>query len=293
MSQRKEFYERFGHFIEKIEPLLPPSPDEIDWSKPAFRWRQKSYFGVELGTLEPIAEVAFVDPKNIQNVERQKEILLSNTDQFVKGLPANNVLLTGARGTGKSSLIRSCLSRFYPEGLRLIEVDKSDLKYLGEITALVRTRPEKFIIFCDDLSFEPGEAAYKALKAILDGSISASSENMIIYATSNRRHLMPEKMQDNLDCGMDETGLIHPAETVEEQMSLSERFGLWLSFYPFNQEEYLRIAEGWTRHFNGPINEEWKVEALQFALQRGSRSGRVAYQFARDWTGRNKLKNDK
>ena len=184
------------------------------------------------------------------------------------------------------------MSKFYSQGLRLIEVDKSDLKYLGEITALVRTRPEKFIIFCDDLSFEPGEAAYKALKAILDGSISASSENMIIYATSNRRHLMPEKMQDNLESSMDEAGLLHPAETIEEQMSLSERFGIWLSFYPFSQEEYLRIAEGWTQHFNGPVNDEWRIEALQFALQRGSRSGRVAYQFARDWTGRQRLKND-
>lgn len=292
MSKRRNFYKRFENVLEKIEPLLPPSADDIDWSKPAFRWRQKSYFGVELGTLEPIAEVAFVDPKNIQNVERQKEILLSNTEQFVRGLPANNVLLTGARGTGKSSLIRSCLSKFYSQGLRLIEVDKSDLKYLGEITALVRTRPEKFIIFCDDLSFEPGEAAYKALKAILDGSISASSENMIIYATSNRRHLMPEKMQDNLESSMDEAGLLHPAETIEEQMSLSERFGIWLSFYPFSQEEYLRIAEGWTQYFNGLVNDEWRIEALQFALQRGSRSGRVAYQFARDWTGRQRLKND-
>ncbi len=292
MSDKEELTRKLYFFLERLQPLLPPSEEDIDWSKPAFRWQQKSYFGVEKGTLEPIAEVAFVEPDSIKNVERQKKILLTNTEQFVKGLPANNVLLTGARGTGKSSLIRSCLTKYYRDGLRLIEVDKSDLKALGEITALVRKRPEKFIIFCDDLSFEPGEGAYKALKAILDGSISASSENMIIYATSNRRHLMPEKMQDNLESSMDSDGLLHPAETIEEQMSLSERFGIWLSFYPFSQEEYLRIAEGWTTLLGGAIDENWRIEALQFALQRGSRSGRIAYQFARDWTGRQGLKND-
>lgn len=275
--------------IERLEPLLPPSDDETNWDAIAFRWRKKQYLGVQVGYLEPITRLAAVSLDNICNVEKQKEILLKNTEQFVLGLPSNNVLLTGARGTGKSSLIRACLFKFASQGLRLIEVDKEDLKDLIDIAQMVAGRPEKFIVFCDDLSFEFGEGGYKALKAILDGSVASTGENVLVYATSNRRHLMPEKMSDNLDSSLDENGELHPAETIEEKMSLSERFGIWLSFYPFSQEEYLRIAREWTLYYGGTTEGPWQLEALQFALQRGSRSGRVAFQFARDWTGRTSL----
>ena len=272
--------------LSRIDSLLPPSSGSTDWKCPAFRWRRHRYLGMEAGVLEPITRVAFVRSENICNVDRQKNILLANTEQFVKGLPANNVLLTGARGTGKSSLIRAALTKFFDQGLRLIEVDKEDLTDLGEIATLVGDRPERFIIFCDDLSFEMGEGSYKALKAVLDGSVAASSENMLVYSTSNRRHLMPETMNDNLSSTHSDAGDLHPAESVEEKMSLSERFGLWLSFYPFSQEEYLNSASQCSTYFGAPAGTEtWRVEALQFAMQRGSRSGRVAYQFARDWAG--------
>ncbi len=284
--------EKLFAVLSRLEEILSAGAESTDWSKPAFRWRRKNYLGIETGCLEPIDKVASVDAKNIKNVDRQKEILLNNTEQFVKGFPANNVLLTGARGTGKSSLIRSCLTKYYPEGLRLIEVDKTDLRDLGEITRIVRDRPEKFIIFCDDLSFEPGEGDYKSLKAVLDGSVAASGDNMIIYATSNRRHLMPEMMKDNLESSLSDSGVLHPSETIEEQLSLSERFGIWLSFYPFSQKEYLAIAKGWTEFLGGTVDDDWQTEALQFAIQRGSRSGRVAYQFARDWVGRQGIKKE-
>lgn len=278
--------QKLERLLDRLEILLPKTEDEVDWSAAAFRWRRKQYLGMSYGVLEPIHRVALVDPDSIKNADQQKAALLRNTEQFVRGLPANNVLLTGARGTGKSSLIRACLKQFADQGLRLIEVDKEDLKDLIDIAQRIAERPEKFIVFCDDLSFEFGEGGYKALKAILDGSVASTGDNLLVYATSNRRHLMPEKMQDNLASSMDEDGELHPAETIEEKMSLSERFGLWLSFYPFSQKEYLAVAEGWTKHFGGEISDRWQTEALQFALQRGSRSGRVAYQFARDWAGR-------
>ncbi len=328
--------QKLERLLDRLEILLPKTEDEVDWSAAAFRWRRKQYLGMSYGVLEPIHRVALVDPDSIKNADQQKAALLRNTEQFVRGLPANNVLLTGARGTGKSSLIRvdpdsiknadqqkaallrnteqfvrglpannvlltgargtgksslirACLNQFADHGLRLIEVDKEDLKDLIDIAQRIADRPEKFIVFCDDLSFEFGEGGYKALKAILDGSVASTGDNLLVYATSNRRHLMPEKMQDNLASSMDEDGELHPAETIEEKMSLSERFGLWLSFYPFSQKEYLAVAEGWTKHFGGEINDRWQTEALQFALQRGSRSGRVAYQFARDWAGRTHL----
>ena len=238
--------------------------------------------------LEPVRHVAPIALDNLKEVDAQKERLRANTAQFVAGRSANNVLLTGARGTGKSSLIKACLHEFAPRGLRLIEVDKADLVDLPDIVALIEGRPERFIVYCDDLSFDEGEAGYKALKSMLDGTVSASSDNVLVYATSNRRHLLPEQMKDNLAATHDEDGELHPGEAIEEKISLSERFGLWISFYPFSQPEYLAIVGQWLRHFglDDAAVESLRAEALVWALERGSRSGRVAYQFARDRAGR-------
>jgi predicted AAA+ superfamily ATPase len=225
---------------------------------------------------------------DLKEIEPQKEKIQLNTHQFVQGKPANNVLLTGARGTGKSSLIKACLNEYASQGLRLIEVDKADLVDLPDIVDLVSERPEKFIVFCDDLSFDEGEPGYKALKSILDGSIAATTPNVLIYATSNRRHLLPEYMKENLSYTHTEDGEVHPGEGVEEKISLSERFGLWVSFYPFTQNEYLTIVAQWLSSFDVavPAIEAARAEALVWALERGSRSGRVAYQFARDYAGK-------
>ncbi len=273
--------------LARLEPLLPPRR-EVDWTAPAFRWRKRHFLGAPVGLLEPVTEIARISATDLQHVDEQRAAILRNTEQFVRGVPANNVLLTGARGTGKSSLIRACLVQFQADGLRLIEVDKNDLIDLPDIVALVAGRPERFIVFCDDLSFEEGESSYKALKAALDGSVAAPSENVLIYATSNRRHLMPEYMRENLDAKYQEDGEIHPGETVEEKISLSERFGLWLSFYPFRQDDYLDIVAHWLGRYGADCSQidAARSEALQFALQRGSRSGRVAVQFARDCAGR-------
>jgi predicted AAA+ superfamily ATPase len=235
--------------------------------------------------IEPVRRVAAIALDDLKEVDAQKERLRANTAQFIAGRPANNVLLTGARGTGKSSLVKAVLNEFSPKGLRLIEVDKQDLVDLPDIADLVAARPERFIIFCDDLSFEASEAAYKPLKAVLDGSIAAPADNVLIYATSNRRHLMPEFMHENLEykhVGEE----LHPGEGSEEKISLSERFGLWISFYPFDQDHYTGIVDYWLEHFGAEPGEEARAEALRWALSRGSRSGRVAYQFARDWAGR-------
>jgi uncharacterized protein len=225
---------------------------------------------------------------DLKNIERQKAAIVANTRQFVSRLPANNVLLTGARGTGKSSLIKACLNAHSKDGLRLIEVDKDDLHDLGDIVDLIAGRPERFIVFCDDLSFEEGESGYKALKVALDGSVAAQSDNVLIYATSNRRHLLPEYMSDNETYKHTSDGEIHPGEVVEEKISLSERFGLWVSFYPFKQDDYLSIVGHWLKHFgcDDVEVENARGDALVWALERGSRSGRVAWQFARDWSGR-------
>jgi uncharacterized protein len=279
---------RLDALLARLDPLLPPPVAPADWSAIAYRWRTRDYLGGSRGCLEPVARVARIEAADLQHVERQKAALLANTAQFVQGLPANNVLLTGARGTGKSSLIRACLAAYADQGLRLIEVDKRDLVDLPDIVACVTGRPERFIVFCDDLSFEEGESSYKALKAALDGSVAAAGDNVLIYATSNRRHLMPEYMRENLAAKYDEDGEVHPGETVEEKISLSERFGLWLSFHPFRQDDFLDIVGHWLRHFG--LSEaqvaDGRADALQFALQRGSRSGRVALQFARDYAGR-------
>jgi predicted AAA+ superfamily ATPase len=274
--------------LGQLEQLLP-STREPDWSAGfAFRWRRRATaLGVQ-GWLQPVKTLSSIRLADLKNVEDQKKAIDRNTRQFVAGLPANNVLLTGSRGTGKSSLIKACLNAHAKKGLRLIEVDKDDLVDLPDIVDLVAGRPERFIVFCDDLSFEEGEAGYKALKVVLDGSVAAQSDNVLIYATSNRRHLMPEYMSENLEAKHQPDGEIHPGERVEEKISLSERFGLWVSFYPFRQDEYLAVVGHWLTGFGCDAGEidSARGDALRFALERGSRSGRVAWQFARDWAGR-------
>src|SRR4051812_40422998 len=258
----------------------------------AFRWRASRRRGAGMnaaGSLHPVTHVHRIRLADLRGIDKQIERVEQNTRQFLAGQPANNVLLTGARGTGKSSIVKALLNKYSGKGLRLIEVEKSDLVDLPYIVDQVAARPERFLLFCDDLTFHGAEEGYIALKVALDGSISTTSENLLIYATSNRRHLMPEYMAENLETKYvgDE---IHPGETVEEKISLSERFGLWVSFYPFDQDEYLDIVRQWLKHFESSFPEACKEEALQWALQRGSRSGRVAYQFARDWAGRHAKK---
>jgi predicted AAA+ superfamily ATPase len=271
--------DRAHALIDRLEAVLPHAPAAPDWgASVAFRYRRRGNAGV----LEPVRHVATIRLAQLREVEPQKERLVRNTEQFVAGRPANNVLLTGARGTGKSSLIKAVLNEFAPRGLRLIEVDKADL------VDLLAPRPERFVVFCDDLSFDEGEPGYKALKSVLDGSVAQASDNLLIYATSNRRHLLPEYMKENLSYQHTEDGEVHPGEVVEEKISLSERFGMWLSFYPFTQDEYLAIVAQWLRAFGvaeAAIPAAQKA-SLVWALERGSRSGRVAQQFARDWAGR-------
>ena len=285
MSSVEHLIARAESLLARLEAVLPHPLTDPDWdASVAFRYRKRGGSGL----LEPVRHVAGIRLADLQEVEPQKERLLRNTEQFVAGRPANNVLLTGARGTGKSSLIKACLNEFSARGLRLIEVDKADLVDLPDLVDRVDGRPERFIVYCDDLSFDEGEPGYKALKSILDGSISQASDNVLIYATSNRRHLLPEYMKENLSYTHTEDGEVHPGEVVEEKISLSERFGLWISFYPFTQGEYLAIVAQWLRHFG--VDEAAIVaarqESLVWALERGSRSGRVAYQFARDHAGR-------
>ncbi len=270
----------------RLEAVLPHPLAAPDWSASiAYRYRRRSSGG---SALEPVRHMAQISLYDLVEVEPQKDRLLRNTEQFVAGRAANNVLLTGARGTGKSSLIKACLNEFAPQGLRLIEVDKADLVDLPDIVDLVAERAERFIVYCDDLSFDEGEPGYKALKSILDGSVSQASENVLIYATSNRRHLLPEYMAENLTYQHLENGEVHPGEVVEEKISLSERFGLWISFYPFTQDEYLAIVAQWLRGFgvSEEVIEAARPESLVWALERGSRSGRVAFQFAKDYSGR-------
>lgn len=285
--------EKFDHLIERaeqlmtrIESILPQPLSSPDWAASiAYRYRKRSSGH---GVIEPVRHVGAMRLDQLMEIEPQKEKIQRNTEQFVRGLPANNVLLSGARGTGKSSLIRACLHAYAGEGLRLIEIDKADMVDLPDIVDVVSQRPEKFIVFCDDLSFEEGESGYKALKSILDGSVAVATPNVLIYVTSNRRHLLPEYMKDNLSYSHTADGEIHPGEVVEEKISLSERFGLWVSFYPFSQDEYLTIVAQWLLSFGvaPSVIESSQPEALVWALERGSRSGRVAYQFAKDYAGK-------
>ena len=272
--------------MARIESVLPQALHAPDWrASIAFRYRKRSNGH---GVLEPVKHVATLSLDDLKEIDVQKEKIQRNTLQFINGLPANNVLLTGARGTGKSSLIKACLQTYAPNGLRLIEVDKQDMVDLPDIIDVVASRPEKFIIFCDDLSFEEGEPGYKALKSILDGTVAAATPNVLIYATSNRRHLLPEYIKDNLSYNHTDDGEVHPGEVIEEKISLSERFGLWISFYPFSQEAYLLIVDQWLSSLGvaPDLIAKARPEALVWALERGSRSGRVAFQFARDFAGR-------
>jgi len=276
---------RVETLITRIESVLPQALSAPDWhASVAFRYRKRSS---GYGSLEPVMHLGKLSLDDLKEIDEQKDKIRRNTEQFVSGVPANNVLLTGSRGTGKSSLIKACLNAYAARGLRLIEVDKADLTDLPDIVELVFDRAEKFIIYCDDLSFEEGESGYKALKSILDGSIAAATPNVLIYATSNRRHLLPEYMAENLTYTHTDDGEVHPGEVVEEKISLSERFGLWVSFYPFSQEEYLSIVAQWLSSFgvSPAAIEAAKPASLVWALERGSRSGRVAYQFARDYAG--------
>ena len=285
-SSLERVLQRAEALMQRIESVLPQPLQAPDWSASvAYRYRKRSSGH---GTLEPVRHVAQLGLQDLKEIDQQKEKIQRNTEQFVTGLPANNVLLTGARGTGKSSLIKACLNTYAPRGLRLIEVDKDDLVDLPDIIEVVANRAEKFIVYCDDLSFEDGEPGSKALKSILDGTVAASTANVLVYATSNRRHLLPEYMKENLTYTHTDDGEVHPGEGVEEKISLSERFGLWVSFYPFSQDEYLAITAQWLSSFgvNANVIDAAKPEALVWALERGSRSGRVAYQFARDYAGK-------
>ncbi|HEX9398015.1 MAG TPA: ATP-binding protein [Burkholderiales bacterium] len=276
--------------LKRLEQLLPPPPPATDWkASVAYRWRSSGRRGSG-GWLQPVRHVHRIKLSDLCGIDAQIAKVEQNTRQFLDGKPANNVLLTGARGTGKSSIVKGLLNKYARQGLRLIEVEKSDLVDLPTIVDQVASRPERFLLFCDDLTFHGAEEGYIALKVALDGSISTTSENLVIYATSNRRHLMPEYMAENLATKYVDDE-IHPGETVEEKISLSERFGLWVTFYPFDQDEYLEIVQQWLKSFGvGVFREDTNEEALQWALQRGSRSGRVAYQFARDWAGRHSRK---
>ena len=280
--------ERLDHLLQRLDEWMPRQLTEDDWkSSVAFRWRRKDTLFGKLGYLQAVMHTSNISFADLQHIDRQKDQIYSNTKHFVDGKPANNVLLTGARGTGKSSLIKASLNEFSAKGLRLVEVDKEHLTDLGDLTDILANRPERFIIFCDDLSFEDGESGYKSLKSALDGSVAAQVDNILIYATSNRRHLLPEYMKDNESYRHTSDGEIHPGEVVEEKISLSERFGLWISFYPPKQDEYLDMVAHWLKHF-GLSNQKIdaaKPEALIWALERGSRSGRVAWQFARHWAG--------
>jgi len=284
MEDWDKLYTRADRLLTRVERMLPAEQPNNDWnSAAAFRWRK---YGRTEGFMQPVAHPHHITMESLRGIDTQKRLIDQNTHQFVQGHPANNVLVTGARGTGKSSLVKAMLTKYAASGLRLIEVHKHDLTDLHDIVDQIYRRPERFIIYCDDLSFESGEPGYKALKVVLDGSIATASENVLVYATSNRRHLMPEFMQDNRDARHigDE---IHPSEAVEEKISLSERFGLWISFYPFDQDQYLDAIGQWLSYYGIPeVTPPVREAALRWALGRGSRSGRVAWQFARDWAGK-------
>ena len=276
-----KFLKQAASVLHRLDALLPPEAAEPDWQALAYRWQSVGRRGV----LESLPNPHTFPLNRLAAVDTQMQRLVRNTEQFLEGRPANNVLMSGARGTGKSSLVKALLHEYAARGLRLIEVDKTDLVSLPSLLTLLEKRPEKFIVFCDDLSFESGEDTYKALKTALDGGLSQRCDNVLVYATSNRRHLMPEYMDENqATTGI--RGEVQPKEAVEEKVSLSDRFGLWLSFYPFDQNDYLQAVENWLADFGLPLDDTARHAALNWSLMRGSRSGRIAWQFACDWAGR-------
>lgn len=289
MAEKKKLYARIDSFLDRIEHLLPTHNVADFDSGSAWQWRSEQYSS----GLRLISRISKMSLRDLQHVDKQKMLLVRNTQQFLAGLPANNALLWGPRGTGKSSLVKAILNEFRDDGLKLIEVERDDLVDLPTIIdCIVESDPlgkKRFIIFCDDLSFDEKDTTYRALKVVLDGSVLSTPENILIYATSNRRHLVPEKLRDNLDAKFDSDGEIHQSEAVEERISLSERFGLWISFHPFNQERYLNIVAHWLESFGEKLSDEARHAALQWALLHGSRSGRSAQQFARDWIGQQRL----
>lgn len=283
----QQFMQRILGLVERLEAGSDNRHQPIDWhAVTAARWVSE---GNE-GWLRPLVASQDTRLDDLLGVERQKASLQANTRQFVRGVPANNALLWGARGTGKSSLIRALLAEYAEEGLRLIEIDKSDLLHLPALVREIGGEPWRFLLFCDDLAFEADDSAYKSLKTVLDGTVEAAPENLLLYATSNRRHLLPEQRSDNLGASMVD-GELHPGEAIEEKIALSDRFGLWVSFYPFTQEHYLDVVQHWLAELASEHQLEWqwseslKQQALRWALSRGNRNGRCAYQFARSWVG--------
>ncbi len=275
------FLQKAYSVLDRLDLVLPEKPGKTDWNSLAYRWHSVGKKGI----LESLPNPHTFPLDRLAAVGLQTEKLKRNTEQFLAGRSANNVLMSGSRGTGKSSLVKALLHEYAEQGLRLIEVDKSDLVSLPALLFLLKDRPEKFIVFCDDLSFETGDETYKALKTALDGGLSQRCSNVLVYATSNRRHLMPEYMDENIGT----TGIrgeIHQKEAVEEKISLSDRFGLWLSFYPFDQNDYFQAVENWLGDFGVDFDETARKAALQWAQMRGNRSGRSAWQFACDWAGR-------
>ena len=270
--------------LQQLQQNLPELKQETDFSASAYKWQDKQ--------LKAIQQPKKMYLDDLKGIERQKEKVIQNTLQFLKGLPANDVLLTGSRGTGKSSIVRALLTQYESEGLRLIEIERDDLSDLPLIQKLIENRPEKFIVYCDDLAFNAEDENYRSLKSVLDGSLQSGSSNFIIYATSNRRHLLPEFMHENTPVTRVDVPQyieLHPQEAIEEKISLSDRFGMWLSFYPMDQNLYLEIVEHYLAKANMPMDEFTRAEALRWCQARGQRSGRAAYQFSKHWIGSQKL----
>ena len=286
MSDQDTFFLRAGQLLDRVEQLLPEKCVSHPGTAAALRWRKQGQQSI----LEPIQHLSTIRLYDLKCIERQIALIRDNTLQFLNNLPANNALLWGPRGTGKSSLIKAILNEYREQGLRMVEVESEHLLELPDIYRQLAALSGRFIIYCDDLSFEANDPSYKALKVILDGSLGTTPDNILIYATSNRRHLMPEYMRDNELSGM-VGGELHLNEAIEEKLSLSERFGLWLSFHPFNQEQYLSIVDHWLDKLAAPDTDRDTLQraALKWALEHGSRSGRTAWHFARDWTGKKRL----
>jgi uncharacterized protein len=291
VSDTEKLLKRLGAILDRVEPFMPPLAEAVtDFTGGAYHWKSNTHNGY----FQKIDRPANFQLSDLQCIERQKELIDRNTQQFLANLPANNVLLWGPKGTGKSSLIKALLNEYQDKKLNLIEIERENLSDLRIIIDQLSKKEGHFILYCDDLSFEADDSSYKALKVVLDGALSNTSDNILIYATSNRRHLLPEYMSDNVASKNIDNDL-HLNESIEEKISLSERFGLWLSFHPFNQDQYLEIVGYWLKKLgNSSVNNKSiKKASLKWALERGSRSGRSAWQFAKDWTGQQQLKEVK